>query len=546
MKTLFNIEQASLTPVELINVLLKAPVDLIWNGGIGTYVKHGEQTHLEVGDKANDVLRVNGAQLNCKVFGEGGNLGMTQLGRVEYALSGGRCNSDFIDNAAGVDCSDHEVNIKILLEEVTGAGDLTEKQRNQLLVKMTDEVSDLVLENNYRQTMALSLAEFQARSRMGEFRRFIQSLEQEGKLNRALEYLPSNEEIQDREKEGQTLTRPELAVILSYAKVGLKEAFIEVDLTTEPILAAYVETAFPKSLVKKYTQQVYGHRLLKEIVATQVANDVVHILGITAAQRLASSTGSSLKAVAVAFACAKAIFKMDAFIDYVHSTDNQLSSDDQYELLTNMARRVRRGTRWFLRHRRGEYNPQKEAQEFAKAMGQINPVLPKALNAHVSEQWQSRMAHSESLAVEKSWALQLAVPDYLFSGLSAVEVGMNQKVGAKAAGVALFTMYEVFNIDWLAKVLSLMPVSNEWQAKARETNLDELDNQLRALVTKLFAAKPKIQHGDDVRDWLSQFDQALDRWNGLVKRVQSEEVMDFAVISVLIGELVDCVNNRIG
>jgi len=242
MKKAFNIERATVTPTELITALLKAPVDLIWNGGIGTYVKHSTQTHLEVGDKANDPLRVDGNQLNCRVLGEGGNLGMTQLGRVEYALKAGRCNSDFIDNAAGVDCSDHEVNIKILLQGITASGDLTQKQRNQLLVDMTDEVAELVLNNNYRQTMALSLAEFQAKSRMGEFKRFIQSLEAEGNLNRELEYLPSDAEIVEREKHGQIFTRPELAVLLSYAKVGLKEAFIDIDLTSEPILAAYVET----------------------------------------------------------------------------------------------------------------------------------------------------------------------------------------------------------------------------------------------------------------------------------------------------------------
>ena len=545
MKVAFNISDSALTPNDLIKKLLQSPVDLIWNGGIGTYVKGSAQTHADVGDKANDALRVNGAELKCKVFGEGGNLGMTQLGRVEFALHGGACNTDFIDNAGGVDCSDHEVNIKILLQGITQAGDLTLKQRNILLGEMTDAVAELVLNNNYRQTMALSLAEAQSKSRTSEIKRFIRDLEQRGRLDRVLEYLPENHEINEREKQGLTFTRPELAIVLSYAKVELKEAFIAADLTTEPSLVAYVNTAFPEIIVQRFPEPLSRHPLLKEIVATQVANDVVHILGITAAHRLASSTGSTLKAVAVAFVMAKKIFKMDEFIEYMRSLDNIISTQVQYDLLANMARRVRRGTRWFLKNRRGDFDPDKEAGIFTMGIEKVNPMVELALSKNVKDKWHERMTLLGQNEIAAQWLQQLAVPDFLFSGLSAVEVANQLHISAEKTGLGLFALYEAFGLDWLAQKLSFMPVANAWQAKARETYLDELDNQLRNMVRILFTSA-EVNSVEDVATWLNLQESAIARWSSLLTDVQQEESWDFAVFSVLIGELIDCVNNRLG
>ena len=280
MQKAFDIKESYMTPTDLINALLKAPVDLIWNGGIGTYVKGSTESHAEVGDKANDGLRVNGGELRCKVFGEGGNLGLTQLGRMEYARNGGACNTDFIDNAAGVDCSDHEVNIKILLDDLVSNGDMTSKQRNQLLAEMTDAVSDLVLSNNYRQTQAISLAEYQTISRMGEYRRLINRLESEGRLVRELENLPPEDVLQERQGQGEGLTRPELSVLISYVKVALKELLADSDIAEDEYMEAAIENAFPQTLRENFKEQIYNHRLRREIIATQVANDMVNNMGI--------------------------------------------------------------------------------------------------------------------------------------------------------------------------------------------------------------------------------------------------------------------------
>ncbi|MEK1905400.1 MAG: NAD-glutamate dehydrogenase, partial [Pseudomonas sp.] len=264
MQARFDISADKLAPTELLNALLKAPVDLLWNGGIGTYVKSSKESHADVGDKANDGLRVNGCELRAKVVGEGGNLGMTQLGRVEYGLSGGASNTDFIDNAGGVDCSDHEVNIKILLGEIVGAGDMTGKQRNKLLAEMTDAVGALVLGNNYKQTQALSLAERRARERLAEYKRLMAALEAAGKLDRALEFLPSDDELNERAANGRGLTRPELSVLISYSKIDLKEALLKSLVPDDDYLAREMETAFPAQLSKKFAEPMRRHRLKRE------------------------------------------------------------------------------------------------------------------------------------------------------------------------------------------------------------------------------------------------------------------------------------------
>src|SRR5690606_8768141 len=251
----------AMAPNDLMRAILLAPVDLLWNGGIGTYVKASTESHADAGDKANDSLRVNGKDLRCKVVGEGGNLGMTQRGRVEYALNGGACNTDFIDNAGGVDCSDHEVNIKILFNQLMDDGDLTLKQRNQLLEQMTEDVARLVLHNNYRQTQAISIAQADAHRRHPEYKRFMQRLQQQGRLDRQLEFLPDDEALQERQAQDHGLTRPELAVLVSYAKTSLKEPLAESPLADDPYLARFIETAFPALISEKFSNALYRHRL---------------------------------------------------------------------------------------------------------------------------------------------------------------------------------------------------------------------------------------------------------------------------------------------
>jgi len=538
----FDITEKQLTPTQFISALLSAPVDLIWNGGIGTYVKASTETHSDVGDKANDNLRINGDQLRCKVFGEGGNLGMTQLGRVEFCLAGGACNTDFIDNAAGVDCSDHEVNIKILLDEQVVKGELTQKQRNTLLEKMTEEVSDLVLQNNYRQAMAISIAQFQANARTNEYRRFITFLENTGRLDRSLEFLPTDEHIVERKGHGKALTRPELSVLISYAKVMMKEELIHSDIAEDSYIAKSVETAFPSTLVKKYKKPLYQHRLIREIVGTQVANDLINNLGITAGHRLLETTGAQTAEIARAYIVSRDVFEFESFQQYIKSLDHKVPSPLQAELMVNMIRRVRRGTRWFLRNRRMNLDPANDVKCFRDGLVQVYKATATAVEGSAREQWLARSRLFEELKVPEAWSLKLAMPDNLFSGLGVIESARLADVDIELSTEVYFQLLDRLDLNWFANQLSDVKVESYWQALARESYLDDLEAQLRLLSVAMIQLHGGNGSVDDcVEHWFKENEALIVRWKQMITEVQGAQVTDYAMFAVALRELVDLV-----
>ena len=282
----------ALPPAELINACLKAPVDLLWNGGIGTYVKATIETNGQVGDKANDGLRVDGCELRAKCVGEGGNLGLTQLGRIEYAMQGGRINTDFIDNSAGVDTSDYEVNIKILLTAEVNAGRLTMADRDAFLASMTDEVGQLVLAHNYDQNLALANSVYQSVSMAGVHEDWMERLSDQGLLDREIEFLPSTDAMEVRRANHKGLTAPELATLMAYTKIVLEDVILESDLPDDPYLADRLINYFPSRMREQYAEQMPEHRLHREIIATVVVNDFVNQSGITCFHRLSGETGA--------------------------------------------------------------------------------------------------------------------------------------------------------------------------------------------------------------------------------------------------------------
>lgn len=542
MQRALAIEEKRLAPTELISAILRAPVDLLWNGGIGTYVKATHENNADVGDKTNDALRVNGAELRCKVVGEGGNLGMTQLGRVEYALHGGACNTDFIDNSAGVDCSDHEVNIKILLDEMVADSDLTPKHRNQLLSDMTNSVADLVLLDNYRQTFALSIAQRQAGSRMREYGRFIHFLQGQGLLNRKLEFLPSDEQLNERLHKSQPLTRPELAILLSYAKVMLKDAFGAENIAAEPYLQKSVEKAFPAHLCNLYRERIYRHRLMREIVATQIANDLINILGITAFYRLQSATGGTLKNIALAFAIARDVFRLDDFLRYLAELDNQVSADLQGDMMINMERRVRRATRWFIARRRSAVvvrAPEQEVESFQEGIQQINAMVGDVLIGAARETWLTRCEYYRNAGIELQWAQQLAMPENLFSGLCVLEAAHEAGCDIGAAARVFYALHDRLGVDVLATRLSDAEVQTYWQAVAREAFLDDLEAQLRAITVTILQAGPPMQSLEILATWLADNNPWVQRWAAMVKEIQASQHADFALFSVATRQLME-------
>nr|WP_180201872.1 NAD-glutamate dehydrogenase [Pseudomonas sp. SbOxS1]NYU01117.1 NAD-glutamate dehydrogenase [Pseudomonas sp. SbOxS1] len=540
MQERFDIQADKLTPTELLNALLKAPVDLLWNGGIGTYVKASSESHADVGDKANDALRVNGNELRCKVVGEGGNLGMTQLGRVEFGLNGGGSNTDFIDNAGGVDCSDHEVNIKILLNEVVQAGDMTDKQRNQLLASMTDEVGGLVLGNNYKQTQALSLAARRALPRIAEYKRLMNDLEGRGKLDRAIEFLPAEEAINERVAAGHGLTRAELSVLISYSKIDLKEQLLGSLVPDDDYLTRDMETAFPPTLVNKFSEAMRRHRLKREIVSTQIANDLVNHMGITFVQRLKESTGMSPANVAGAYVIVRDIFHLPHWFRQIENLDYKVSADVQLELMDELMRLGRRATRWFLRARRNEQNAARDVAHFGPHLAALGLKLDELLSGEIRETWQTRYQAYVAAGVPELLARMVAGTTHLYTLLPIIEA--SDVTGQDPADVAkaYFAVGSALDITWYLQQISALPVENNWQALAREAFRDDVDWQQRAITISV------LQEGNGTQDvetrlasWMAQHESMIERWRAMLVEIRAASGTDYAMYAVANRELLD-------
>lgn len=540
MQERFDIQADKLTPTELLNALLKAPVDLLWNGGIGTYVKASSESHADVGDKANDALRVNGNELRCKVVGEGGNLGMTQLGRVEFGLNGGGSNTDFIDNAGGVDCSDHEVNIKILLNEVVQAGDMTDKQRNQLLASMTDEVGGLVLGNNYKQTQALSLAARRALPRIAEYKRLMNDLEGRGKLDRAIEFLPAEDAINERIAAGHGLTRAELSVLISYSKIDLKEQLLGSLVPDDDYLTRDMETAFPPTLVSKFSAAMRRHRLKREIVSTQIANDLVNHMGITFVQRLKESTGMSPANVAGAYVIVRDIFHLPHWFRQIENLDYQVSADVQLELMDELMRLGRRATRWFLRARRNEQNAARDVAHFGPHLKELGLKLDELLSGEIRENWQSRYQAYVEAGVPELLARMVAGTSHLYTLLPIIEASDVTGQDPAEVAKAYFAVGSALDITWYIQQISALPVENNWQALAREAFRDDVDWQQRAITISV------LQQGDGTRDvetrlalWMDQHESMIERWRVMLVEIRAASGTDYAMYAVANRELLD-------
>jgi len=540
MKARFDIVADRLTPTELLNALLKAPVDLLWNGGIGTYVKASTESHGDVGDKANDALRVNGNELRCQVVGEGGNLGMTQLGRVEFGLAGGATNTDFIDNAGGVDCSDHEVNIKILLNEAVQAGDMTEKQRNLLLGSMTDEVGHLVLGNNYKQTQALSLAARRAYERLAEYKRLMADLESRGKLDRAIEFLPSEEQLTERAASEQGLTRAELSVLISYSKIDLKEQLLKSAMPDDDYLTRDMETAFPPSLVAKYGEAMRRHRLKREIVSTQIANDLVNNMGITFVQRLKESTGMSAASVAGAYVVVRDIFHLPHWFRQIETLDYQVAADVQLALMDELMRLGRRATRWFLRSRRNDLDAGRDVAHFGPHIAALGLKLNELLEGPTRAVWEERYRGYVEAGVPELLARMVAGTSHLYTLLPIIEA--SDVTGQPAADVAkaFFAVGSGLELNWYLQQISSLPVENNWQALAREAFRDDIDHQQRAITISVLQMKDAPQEVDArVELWLEQHEAMVKRWRAMLDDLRAATGTDYAMYAVANRELMD-------
>ncbi|RLT93507.1 NAD-glutamate dehydrogenase [Ketobacter sp.] len=540
MKERFDIHADALTPTELISALLKAPVDLIWNGGIGTYIKSSQEMNSEVGDKANDGLRVNGRDVRAKVIGEGGNLGITQLGRIEYSLNGGLSNTDFIDNAGGVDCSDHEVNIKILLNDIVHDGDMTVKQRNELLAQMTEEVAELVLKNNYRQTQALSVARSETIYRMGEYKRYIHALVAEGKLDRELEYIPTEEEIHERVVNGKGLTRPELSTLLSYTKAILKDQLTHSTLPDDDYICHEIERAFPKVLVERYRDPLYAHKLRREIVATQVASGMVDFMGITFVHRMKDAAGASVPDIARAFIASRDVFDLENWWQQIEALDYKIDAAEQIEMMRMLIRLMRRATRWFLRNNRCGVNVQDAINRFRQGVQAVADSLPVVLSGPRREVWEERHNRYVEKGVPSTLATFIAGADSMLPVLGIIQAAEVTGKPVPEVAEVYFALGSQLDLYWFNEEINALNIENHWQALAREAYRDDLDWQQRTLTVGVLQMGGKAHSVEErVNAWAQHHETMIARWKALIAEFHGMDVKEFSMYGVALRELMD-------
>ncbi|CAM9772266.1 unnamed protein product [Discosporangium mesarthrocarpum] len=540
MKARFGIDKDKLPPNQLITALLQSPVDLIWNGGIGTYVKSSEESHGEVGDKANDALRVNADELRCKVIGEGGNLGLTQLARIEFGRCGGISLTDFIDNSGGVDCSDHEVNIKILLNQQQLEGKLTTKRRNSLLESMTDEVADLVLDNNYSQVQAIGVARTEVAERHKEYSDLIQYLENNAGLNRSLEYLPGEDELEERAARKQYLTRPELAVLTSYMKLHLKASLTTVDYIDDPFLEPFLFNAFPAKLRRGFSDAVLRHPLRKEIIASQLANSLVNLLGPSFVYRMVDSTGATLSDVVRAALIVVNIFNIERYWAEVEALDYQVNSELQNEMMSRLIRLVRRSTRWLLRNRRSKIDFATELEFFSEGIRRYKLMLPGKLPPDYNSIFEEKLQHMVDNGVPESLARSVCKCDFLFPATSFVEISENTGEQLNNIVDIYFAIGEKLRLNWLGKIINQLPVANYWQALARETYLDDLAWQQRALTCNVVSMQERSGSArNQVEEWARAQAAQMVRIDKMLSQLQTESQPDYAMFSVALRELLN-------
>ncbi|GAL10916.1 NAD-specific glutamate dehydrogenase large form [Vibrio astriarenae] len=537
---MLDTSQQSIAPNDLIKLILKMQVDLLWNGGIGTYIKSDQESHSDVGDRANDALRINGKELRAKIVGEGGNLGLTQLGRIEFALNGGRVNTDFVDNVGGVDCSDNEVNIKIFLNSLVTSGDLTVKQRNTILESMEDEVGDIVLDDAYHQSEAISVAEHQGVAAMKELIRFIHTIEKAGYLDRQLEYIPDDETLGEREKLGASLTRPELSVLVAYAKMILKEQLVDEAISDDSFHGQQLINYFPTELRRNYISAMDKHPLKAEIIATALANQMVNEMGCNFVTRLQEETGSTVIDVTNAYTAAREVFELNHVFEKIRQHDNIAPSSVQYEMIVVVRRSIRRLSRWLLRTHHGSIKVNDVIERYKADANTVISVLDSTLV-------ESEVAEHNTLA--QSWIDQgidaelanfVSRLSSLYSVLDISTVSREMGTSVQETAKLYFNLGDQLSLHWFLKQINGQAVDNNWQALARAAFREDLDWQQRQLTRQVLGcgcSADQIDVLEKLDEWISTNEQPLYRWNSILNEFKVGSVHEFAKFSVALREL---------
>jgi len=531
------VEAGTLTPNELIRALLGAPVDLLWNGGIGTFVKARQESHADVGDRTSDAIRVDADELRCRVVGEGGNLGLTQRARVAYALRGGRVSMDAIDNSAGVDCSDHEVNLKILLDSIVTEGDLTTKQRNVLLAEMTDEVGELVLRDNYEQTQAISTSVAQADSMVDVHARYMRSLEQAGRLDRSLEFLPEDEALTERKGAGQGLTAPEFAILLSYTKVALYEELLASGLPDDPYLAAELERYFPTAVQQRFRQRLARHPLRREIVAAQVTNSLVNRAGTTFIFRLSEETGATSPDVARASMVAREVFDLRGLWEEIEALDDRVAAQTQLAMLLKVRTLLERATRWLLRNRPRPLDIATAIARFEPGASSLAAAAADVLCSADCDVAHRRAEELVGAGVPPTLARRVGYLESLLPALDLVDIAAATGLSFEDVTGVYFEIDDRLELHSLRGRIAALPRAERWESLARRALWEDLQSEHRALTIDVLRESEDGPGAARLGKWIAHNAAAVERCSQVLADVRAGGASDLATLSVAVREI---------
>ncbi len=537
IKERFDIDKDKVTPNELMRALLKARTDLMWFGGIGTYIKSSKEEHTDAGDKANDAIRVDAPELRTKVIGEGANLGVTQLGRIEFAESGGRLNTDFVDNSGGVNSSDLEVNIKILMTDVMNSKNhsMDMKARNKLLEKMTDDVAELVLRNNYQQAQAISLAELQAKDNIKLQADFIKDLEREQGLNRVLEGLPDEEKIEQRIRNGKGLTRVELAVLVSYAKITFTKDLLKSDIPEDPDMEDWIINYFPDDLRVKYATEIKRHKLAREIVATSMANSLVNRMGPTFLKSKMNKTGATAAQIAKAYIIVRDAFKLRDMWDQIEALDNTVPAEVQLKAMREIALLSEHAVSWFLNRFGNDLDIGREISDYGSGIETLNANLDKLLTEDLKVSVAARTNASQADGLPKELAHQIALLPILSSACDIVRISLDQKTDLQATARTYFEVGEHFHMDWLRQQAQHLPRDNHWEAEATGGLINQLFGCQAALTGRILTdtkAKTSAKADSLTQKWLDKHQDQFEQICALMGSLRRAGTIELSMLVI--------------
>ena len=527
VKQLLDLNADTLPPEDLIQAILQAKVDLLWNGGIGTYIKATIESHLEVGDKANDNLRVNGNTIRAKVIGEGGNVGVSQRGRIEYSKSGGRLNTDFIDNSAGVDCSDHEVNIKIALNGAMSEGKISLTERNDFLFSMTKQVEQLVLLDNHQQNQALNIMELSHTLTTGVFSQFIDTLEEEKRIDRAVEFLPTREEFSRREVNKEPMTRPELCVLLSYSKSSTYHDLMGATFSRDKYFESYLISYFPALMREKFRAEILSHPLKHEIIRTVVTNKIINQLSGPNLNIIKSQTGAALCDIVRSYTIVCEIFDIDNLWSEVEAVPDDVKYLIKIDMFTELTKIIRRGIVWFVKHIKHPINISNTIEEFCEPTKSLSKIMGNFLLGEAKIKYDEKISLYTSSGVPKQLAIKIATLDSLVSIFDILYVAKETKVSNTDVANLYFITGNKFSIDWLRELCDIQVTDSYWNKLSIQSLKDDLyDKQRRLLVTILKKFKVSV----DLDLWISNNIDSAGIFMNFIKGIGLQKNIDLNIL----------------